>query len=141
MRQSDREGCVGTEAAGADFVRQGVLQTVRQSRQEEGALHRCSCAAAAISVVAAGDAALFVCLLLLHRIPIAMKLSAEQYKLCARFAAGPASAHCGGVHQGLVHTVVQSVHHRQDQCRLLWQPLKQALFQFNAVYCRLQSLC
>ena len=90
-------------------------------------LHCTGVAAAAISVVAAGDAALLVCLLLLHRIPIAMKLSAEQYKLCARFAAGPASAH-----QGLVHTVVQSVHHRQDQCRLLWQPLKLALF-FNSI--------
>ena len=41
--------------------------------------------------------------------------------------------------QALLHTL-QCAHRRQDQCRLLWQPLKLAVFQFNTVYRRLQSL-
>ena len=43
-----------------------------------------------------------VCLLLLHRIPIAMKLSAEQYKLCALLV-GPPPVHVSL--QALLHTV------------------------------------
>ena len=72
LRQSNRGGVYRYRCRFYQTRSPSDSQTVRQG----------GCTGVAVAA-APRDAALSVCLLLLHRIPIAMKLSAEQYKLCA----------------------------------------------------------